>query len=89
MQTHCDIPGITFVVAQKRHKTRMFPDKPQGGDRNNNVLPGTVVDTEITNPTEDSFFLTSHEAIQGTAKPTGYHLLWDDNKGWVFGDSIS
>ena len=60
-------PGITFVVAQKRHKTRMFPAEKQNGDRNGNVLPGTVVDTEITNPTEDSFFLASHEAIQGSS----------------------
>ena len=67
-------------MAQKRHKTRMFPAEPRTGDKNGNVVPGTVVDTEITNPTEDSFFLASHEAIQGTTKPTGYHLLWDDNK---------
>ena len=56
------------MVAQKRHKTRMFPAAPKGfgADRNGNVVPGTVVDTEITNPTEDSFFLASHEAIQGS-----------------------
>lgn len=59
-------PGITFIVAQKRHKTRLFPQNPQkdGVGRNKNVPPGTVVDTEITNPTEDSFFLASHEGIQ-------------------------
>jgi len=76
-------PGITFVVVQKRHRTRMFPAAPTKGglgDKKGNVVPGTVVDSEITNPTEDSFFLASHEAIQGTTRPTGYHLLWDDNK---------
>ena len=72
-QDHPDPPGptgITFVVAQKRHKTRMFPAAPKGfgADRNGNVVPGTVVDTEITNPTEDSFFLASHEAIQGRVR---------------------
>ncbi len=58
-------PGVTFMVAQKRHKTRLFPDDPrQGVGRMGNVPPGTVVDTEITNPTEESFFLASHEGIQ-------------------------
>ena len=58
-------PGITFVVAQKRHKTRLFPvDYKKNALKNGNVLPGTVVDTEITNPTEESFFLASHEGIQ-------------------------
>merc|ERR1712203_957326 len=42
-------------------------------------MGGTVVDTEITHPTETSFFLASHEGIQGTTRPTGYHLLWDDS----------
>ena len=47
-------------------------------NRNQNVPPGTVVDHTITHPTEFSFFLASHEGIQGTTKPTSYHLLWDD-----------
>ncbi len=58
-------PGITFMVAQKRHKTRLFPDDPkEGHGRMRNVPPGTIVDTVITNPTEESFFLVSHEGIQ-------------------------
>ena len=74
-------PPITFIVAQKRHKTRLFPDNPKDGvGRMGNVPPGTVVDTVITNPTEENFFLVSHEGIQGTSRPTGYHVLFDDNK---------
>jgi len=73
-------PDITFVVAQKRHNTRLFPenDKDRVG-KAGNIPPGTVVDTEITHPVETSFFLASHEGIQGTTRPTGYHLLWDDS----------
>lgn len=26
------------------------------------------------------FYLSSHEGIQGTTKPTKYQLLWDDNE---------
>lgn len=58
-------PGITFLVVQKRHHTRFFPDQRDGdGGRNNNVLAGTVVDREITHPTELDFYLVSHQSIQ-------------------------
>lgn len=72
-------PPITYIVAQKRHKTRLFPvNAADGIGKNQNVPPGTVVDHTITHPTEFSFYLASHEGIQGTTKPTNYHLLWDD-----------
>lgn len=73
-------PKITFLVVQKRHHTRFFPGKSGiSQDRNNNVPPGTIVDTEITHPNETQFFLVSHQSIQGVAKPTKYCLLKDDN----------
>ncbi|KAK7603257.1 hypothetical protein V9T40_003256 [Parthenolecanium corni] len=72
-------PPITFLVVQKRHHTRFFP-RPQDGDRKNcNVPAGTIVDKKITHPTEVDFYLVSHQSIQGTARPTKYHLLWDDS----------
>ena len=58
-------PGITYFVAQKRHHTRLFPENPKQAMRNGNILPGTVVDTDIIHPTVSSFFLASHEGIQG------------------------
>lgn len=33
-------PPITFVVVQKRHHTRLFPGRPNEGDRSGNILPG-------------------------------------------------
>ncbi len=33
-------PPITFMVVQKRHHTRFFPQTPQAGDRSGNVQPG-------------------------------------------------
>jgi len=72
-------PGITYFVAQKRHHTRLFPENPKQALRNGNILPGTVVDTDIIHPTVSSFFLASHEGIQGTTKPTYYVKLYDDN----------
>ena len=38
-----------------------------------------MVDTDITHPTVSSFYLASHEGIQGTTKPTYYVKLYDDN----------
>lgn len=33
-------PPITFVVVQKRHHTRLFPARPNEGDRSGNIMPG-------------------------------------------------
>lgn len=77
------LPPVTFVVVQKRHHTRIFPAKH--GDRNTtdrsgNILPGTVIDTKICHPTEFDFYLCSHAGIQGTSRPTHYHVLFDENR---------
>lgn len=72
-------PPITFLVVQKRHHTRLFPCNPRDSeDRNCNVPAGTCVDTIITHPTAQDFYLVSHASIQGVAKPTKYRTLWDD-----------
>nr|AGH30327.1 argonaute-2 [Nilaparvata lugens] len=73
-------PGITFLVVQKRHHTRFFPkhDRDKEG-KFGNVPAGTIVDTQICHKSETDFYLVSHASIQGTARPTKYHLLWDDN----------
>ncbi|CAD6218119.1 unnamed protein product [Miscanthus lutarioriparius] len=73
-------PKITFIVVQKRHHTRLFPNDRQWTDRSGNILPGTVVDKNICHPTEFDFFLCSHAGIKGTSRPTHYHVLRDDNK---------
>ncbi|XP_055531383.1 protein argonaute-2 isoform X2 [Wyeomyia smithii] len=74
-------PNVTFIVVQKRHHARFFPT---GGflteGKNNNVQPGTIVDRHITAPNQYQFFLVSHAAVQGVAKPTKYCVLYDDEK---------
>lgn len=72
-------PPITFIVVQKRHHTRLFPQNPRDGDRNGNIQPGTVVDTGIVGPRDFEFFLNSHAGIQGTNKSAHYHVLVDEN----------
>ncbi|XP_021934924.1 protein argonaute-2-like isoform X2 [Zootermopsis nevadensis] len=72
-------PKVTFLVVQKRHHTRFFPSPEDADGRNKNVPPGTVVDREITHPTEVDFYLVSHASIQGVSRPTKYRLLWNDD----------
>ncbi|XP_078436610.1 protein argonaute MEL1-like [Wolffia australiana] len=72
-------PRVTFIVVQKRHHTRLFPVDSKDADRSGNVLPGTVVDTGICHPTQFDFYLCSHAGIQGTSRPTHYHVLYDEN----------
>ncbi|XP_037080331.1 protein argonaute-2-like [Pollicipes pollicipes] len=75
------MPGITFIVVQKRHHTRLFcSDKKEQSGKSGNIPAGTTVDSQITHPTEFDFYLCSHQGIQGTSRPSHYHVLWDDNR---------
>ncbi len=67
---------FTVVVAEKRHHIRFFPGK--AGDENQNSLPGTLVDHDVTHPFENDIYLCSHKALKGTARPTHYHMLLDE-----------
>lgn len=67
-------PEILFLLVQKRHHTRFF----LGENNAQNVEPGTVVDKDIVHPRELDFYLVSHQAIKGTARPTRYHCVCND-----------
>lgn len=79
-------PPITFSVVQKRHHVRLFPCEADRGaplqDKvlDENIPPGTVVDTIITHPREFDFYLCSHWGVKGTSRPAHYHVLWDENQ---------
>ncbi|OXA47083.1 protein argonaute-2 [Folsomia candida] len=77
---------ITFVIVKKRHHTRFQPMGAKDGvGKFQNIPPGTVVDTKIVHPSEREFFLNSHVGIQGTSKPTRYHVIHDDTN-FTMGD---
>ena len=69
---------MTVVVAEKRHHIRFFPPQGPAADKNGNPLPGTLVEHDVTHPWENDIYLASHVAIQGTARPTHYHMLMDE-----------
>ncbi|KAK6014640.1 piwi domain protein [Ostertagia ostertagi] len=67
--------GITSLSANYR------PSNISGNRANEqNIPPGTVVDTKIVSPVINEFYLNSHSAFQGTAKTPKYSLLADDSK---------
>ncbi|KAF8464244.1 Piwi domain-containing protein [Kalaharituber pfeilii] len=71
-------PKFTVTVCSKRHHHRFFPGNPRDGDKNGNVLPGTIIEKDVTDPAEYDFYLNSHKAIQGTARPTHYYVIMDE-----------
>ena len=87
-------PYITFVVAKKRHHTRLFrkicdrkytKNSPYtslmlSGSRDLNVLPGSTIDDKIVHPRDFDFFLCSHLGEKGTSRPTHYHIIFDSTK---------
>ncbi|CAH1733328.1 unnamed protein product [Aphis gossypii] len=73
-------PGITYIIVQKQHHTRLFcADKKEQFGKSGNIPAGTIVDVGITHPTEFDFYLCSHQVVQGTSRPSHYYVLWDDN----------
>ncbi|KAL0086448.1 hypothetical protein J3Q64DRAFT_1740019 [Phycomyces blakesleeanus] len=72
-------PTLTFIIVQKRHHARFFPIDQRDTEKSGNCLPGTVVDTDVVHPFEFDFYLQSHSGLQGTSRPTHYHVLKDEN----------
>ncbi|KAJ5155636.1 hypothetical protein N7492_008439 [Penicillium capsulatum] len=74
-------PGkITAVIANKRHHLRAFPTSKASNcaDRNQNPLPGTLIDRDVTSPHGWDFLLYAHVALQGTARPVHYKVILDE-----------
>ncbi|KAH9483501.1 Protein argonaute-2 [Psilocybe cubensis] len=70
-------PKITLIVVGKRHHNQLFPTGPTE-DRSGNCPAGSVIDREITHPTDFDFILQSHAGILGTSRPGHYSVLHDE-----------
>lgn len=70
-------PRITIIIVGKRHNTRFYPTKKEEADRGGNPVNGTVVDRGVTEARNWDFFLQAHAAIQGTARPAHYYVIYD------------
>ncbi|KAK1749574.1 ribonuclease H-like domain-containing protein [Echria macrotheca] len=72
------LPRLTVVIVSKRHHTRFYVTRETDADRSSNPKPGTVVDRAVTEARSWDFYLQSHAAIQGTARPTHYFVVLDE-----------
>lgn len=67
---------LTTVIVTKRHSTRFFPAMKQDAmKKNHNCKPGPLVESAVTSPYYSDFYLQSHNAIKGTARPCHYFVL--------------
>lgn len=72
------LPHITIIVVGKRHHTRFYPTAASDADSSSNPKNGTVVDRGVTEARNWDFFLQSHTALQGTARPAHYYIVLDE-----------
>jgi eukaryotic translation initiation factor 2C len=72
-------PKITYIILQKRHHMRLFAHDPRDADKSGNCKSGLVVDSDITHPYENDFYLMSQAGLKGTSKPSRYIILRDEN----------
>lgn len=71
---------LTYIVCMKRHHVRFFPKQLSDADRTGNLPAGLVVDSDVTHPFGFEWFAQSHAGLIGTARPTRYVVLQDENK---------
>ncbi|RYP92829.1 hypothetical protein DL770_001000 [Monosporascus sp. CRB-9-2] len=71
-------PKISLIVSVKRHQTRFYPTDNNHMTNSRNITNGTVVDRGVTQAHIWDFFLTAHQALQGTARPAHYTVLLDE-----------
>uniref|UniRef100_A0A914Y7U2 Piwi domain-containing protein n=1 Tax=Panagrolaimus superbus TaxID=310955 RepID=A0A914Y7U2_9BILA len=73
---------ITVIIPSKMHSFRFFKKNINPSDRSDdqNIRPGSVVDSVLVNNSYAEFFLNSHLAIQGTAKTPKYTIIYSTEK---------
>ncbi|KAL8782395.1 MAG: hypothetical protein Q9213_005398 [Squamulea squamosa] len=75
-------PKITIIIVGKRHHIRFFPTARSSPKVTNlktgNPVNGTVVDRHVTEAQHWDFYLQSHNAIKGTARPAHYFVILDE-----------
>jgi len=74
---------LAVINGTKLHNVRLIPSNiPSTATkaREQNVNPGTVVDSDIVSPLYDEFYLVSHAGNLGTARPPRFSIVCNDGK---------
>ncbi|KAJ0421265.1 putative RNA interference and gene silencing protein [Aspergillus carlsbadensis] len=72
------LPRLSVIIVCKRHRTRFYPARETDADKLSNPKNGTVIDRGVTEAQEWDFYLQSHSALHGTARPAHYYVVWDE-----------
>jgi eukaryotic translation initiation factor 2C len=72
---------LTYVIVTKRHHVLNFPDDSDraSGDGKGNFRAGFTTHTSLAVPGLDEYYLQSHIAIKGTARPAHYIVLLNES----------
>jgi eukaryotic translation initiation factor 2C len=70
-------PKVTMILMQRRHHMR-FMTRDREYLSKDNIKPGIVVDSGVTNNSIFEFYLFSHSGLQGTSCPSHYRVLLND-----------
>ncbi|XP_053209610.1 protein argonaute-3-like [Panonychus citri] len=79
LEEYSDPPKLTYIIVQKRHNARFFPVDSRDGTGNGNMLPGSVIDTNVCHFKWFDFYLCSQNSFLGTARPGKYTVLWNSS----------
>ncbi|GMT35895.1 hypothetical protein PFISCL1PPCAC_27192, partial [Pristionchus fissidentatus] len=84
------ISKLVVVTASVTHSNRLFDPNMDRRARpaDQNLESGAILDTKITSPTKNEFFLQAHVPRQGTARPTKFELLYADDEKSISMDDI-
>ncbi|KAH7723531.1 WAGO-2 protein [Aphelenchoides avenae] len=79
-EQNCAAKVILIVSNKQQQDVRLFQERvnPREKPPEQNIKPGTVVDTHIVHPRVTEFYLNSHVALQGSARTPRYTVLVND-----------
>ncbi|GMR62586.1 hypothetical protein PMAYCL1PPCAC_32781, partial [Pristionchus mayeri] len=72
------LPDFTYIVVQKRHRTRFYRRDVQVN--NANPFPGTVISEGAVSPHMFDFYMISHHTPEGTTRPAHYTVVVNESK---------
>ncbi|CAI5450243.1 unnamed protein product [Caenorhabditis angaria] len=72
-------PEYTYIVVQKRHKTRFYRVSEKENTGLVNPKSGTVADKTVVSPYKFDFWLISQHGELATSRPVHYTVLYDNS----------